>query len=66
MPDLDKSGIAETSGDEAEEHDGPAKSEAKSRSEYQRPLLVALGPVRRATKGSAASGRADANSQYYW
>ncbi|GCD93180.1 hypothetical protein EHYA_00823 [Embleya hyalina] len=29
-------------------------------------MVVAVGSVRRATKGSAASGKADANSQFYW
>jgi hypothetical protein len=33
---------------------------------YQSPVVIAIGSVRQATKGSAASGHADANSQFYW
>jgi hypothetical protein len=29
-------------------------------------VVIAIGSVRQATKGSAASGHADANSQFYW
>jgi hypothetical protein len=34
--------------------------------DYVPPLLITAGHVRDVTKGSSASGKADANSQYYW
>lgn len=33
---------------------------------YDSPLLIELGNVRALTLGSSSSGKADANSQYYW
>jgi hypothetical protein len=33
---------------------------------YVSPVVIDLGDVREATKGSSGSGKADANSQYYW
>jgi hypothetical protein len=34
--------------------------------EYDPPCVVDVGDVRKFTGGSSGSGRADANSQYYW
>lgn len=33
---------------------------------YTAPAIIDLGNVRDVTKGSSGSGKADANSQYYW
>jgi hypothetical protein len=33
---------------------------------YERPQVFMIGSVRELTRGSSASGSADANSQYYW
>lgn len=33
---------------------------------YEPPRLMVAGRVRRISTGSSASGRSDANSQYYW
>ncbi|OPC77873.1 hypothetical protein B4N89_37060 [Embleya scabrispora] len=56
--------------DDAAANDGPVESAPCSgdpqTGAYRDPMVVAVGSVRRATKGSAASGRADANSQFYW
>jgi len=34
--------------------------------EYEPPCVVDVGHVRELTGGSSSSGKADANSQYYW
>lgn len=34
--------------------------------EYESPVVMILGSVFDLTSGSASSGNADANSQYYW
>ncbi len=33
---------------------------------YESPVVMVIGSVRELTAGSASSGNADANSQYYW
>jgi hypothetical protein len=33
---------------------------------YESPSIVHLGRIRELFQGNAASGNADANSQYYW
>jgi hypothetical protein len=34
--------------------------------DYESPVIMVIGSVRDLTAGSASSGNADANSQYYW
>lgn len=34
--------------------------------DYEPPLLIDLGSVRKVTLGSSSAGTSDANSQYYW
>jgi hypothetical protein len=34
--------------------------------EYESPRLMVVGGVRKFSTGSSSSGKADANSQYYW
>jgi hypothetical protein len=34
--------------------------------DYESPMVVVIGSIRDLTGGSAASGKKDANSQYYW
>lgn len=48
--------------DPAEEHPDTGENGGG----YVPPLLIPAGHVRDVTKGSSASGKADANSQYYW
>jgi hypothetical protein len=33
---------------------------------YESPRLMVVGRVRKLSTGSSSSGKADANSQYYW
>lgn len=33
---------------------------------YESPRLLVIGGVRKLVTGSSSSGKADANSQYYW
>ncbi len=33
---------------------------------YESPRLMVIGSVRKFSTGSSSSGKADANSQYYW
>lgn len=42
-------------------HSGPVPAD-----DYEPPLLIVIGNVRKLTTGSASSGKQDANSQYYW
>ncbi|MGW9214191.1 lasso RiPP family leader peptide-containing protein [Embleya sp. NPDC055664] len=53
------------SADPVESAETPAFGDPRAGA-YRPPMVVAVGSVRRATKGSAASGKADANSQFYW
>jgi hypothetical protein len=34
--------------------------------DYEPPGITDMGHVRELTRGSSSSGKADANSQYYW
>lgn len=48
------------------EHTNEPPEEPDFPVDYLPPLLISAGRVRDITKGSSASGNADANSQYYW
>jgi hypothetical protein len=53
----------------AKEAAGPASRDARqaqSGRDYESPAVIVIGSVRDVTAGSASSGNADANSQYYW
>jgi hypothetical protein len=59
----------------AKEEAGPASRDARdargarsaqSGRDYESPAVIVIGSVRDVTAGSASSGNADANSQYYW
>jgi hypothetical protein len=41
-------------------------SEIETPGSYETPRVIVIGKVRKLTRGSASSGNADANSQYYW
>ncbi len=43
-----------------------AARESYSAYGYESPRLVVIGPARKLSTGSSSSGKADANSQYYW
>jgi hypothetical protein len=43
-----------------------ASSEDYSADGYESPRLLVIGGVRKFSTGSSSSGKADANSQYYW
>jgi hypothetical protein len=63
MRTVDNTRAAQTTKASSEADD---KSRTTPESVYRSPLVVAVGSVREVTRGSAASGKADANSQYYW
>ena len=44
----------------------PDDEDSCSTTEYDPPRVIDIGHVRELTKGSAATGNADTNSQYYW
>jgi hypothetical protein len=46
--------------------DGRGAWPGQPRRDYESPVVVVIGSVRALTAGSASSGNADANSQYYW
>jgi hypothetical protein len=43
-----------------------AASENYSAYGYESPRLMVIGQARKFSTGSSSSGKADANSQYYW
>lgn len=44
----------------------PVAEAGKQDNSYESPCVMVLGSVRDLTVGSSASGKKDANSQYYW
>ncbi len=46
--------------------DARGPRQAQSGLDYESPVVMVIGSVRDLTAGSASSGNADANSQYYW
>jgi hypothetical protein len=46
--------------------DARGARQAQPGPDYESPVLMVIGSVRDVTAGSASSGNADANSQYYW
>ena len=43
-----------------------AARESYSANGYESPRLIVIGRARKFSTGSSSSGKADANSQYYW
>lgn len=64
-PDASEAPEDALSADPVESAETPSLGDRQA-DDYRPPMVVAVGSVRRATKGSAASGKADANSQFYW